>query len=100
MGNSRVVKHSLQLMAFCSFIKVKYKDTTLFFACILLSGLHGNQSCTVYWDGVPPSPPSTSHHPAWLFPYLNLLVAGVVSMLNSATGTPLEATSGANMAAG
>lgn len=32
--------------------------------------------------------------------YLNLLVAGVGSMLNSATGTPLAETCGANMAAG
>lgn len=31
---------------------------------------------------------------------LNLLVAGVGSMLNSATGTPLAETCGANMAAG
>ena len=30
----------------------------------------------------------------------SLWVAGVVSMLNSATGTPLAATEGANMAAG
>lgn len=32
--------------------------------------------------------------------YLNLFVAGVCSMLNSATGTPLAETCGANMAAG
>lgn len=32
--------------------------------------------------------------------YLNLSVAGVASMLNSATGTPLADTWGANMAAG
>lgn len=32
--------------------------------------------------------------------YLNLPVAGVVSVLNSATGTPLAATWGANIAAG
>jgi len=32
--------------------------------------------------------------------YLKRLVAGVHSMLNSATGTPLLATWGANMAAG
>lgn len=32
--------------------------------------------------------------------YLKRMVAGVFSMLNSATGTPLAATWGANMAAG
>lgn len=32
--------------------------------------------------------------------HVKRLVAGVASMLNSATGTPLDATWGANMAAG
>lgn len=32
--------------------------------------------------------------------HMNFMVAGVSSMLNSATGTPLAATWGANMAAG
>lgn len=46
------------------------------------------QTCSV------PSPPALGAL------YLNLFVAGVVSMLNSATGTPRADTWGANMAAG